>query len=73
MFDKYNVTFGAFFKAVLILLPASLIYVTTITPAYLGRNCLILSLFFDAMPCFCLRDTTICCDVETCGKSGYEI
>lgn len=45
MFDKYNVTFGAFFKAVLILLPASLIYVTTITPAYLGRNCLILSLF----------------------------
>lgn len=45
MFDKYNVTFSAFFKAVLILLPASLIYVITITPAYLDRNCLILSLF----------------------------
>lgn len=61
MNDKYNVTFSAFFKMALLVLPGMITFVVTLIPSYFGRNCLILSLFFDAMHGFCLRDSTIYC------------
>lgn len=45
MNDKYNVRFRAFFRLTMLILPASILYVTTIIPSYFGRNCFILSLF----------------------------
>ena len=45
MNDKYNVTFSAFFKMALLVLPGMITFVATLIPSYFGRNCLILSLF----------------------------
>ena len=45
MNDKYNVTFSAFFKMALLVLPGMITFVVTLIPSYFGRNCLILSLF----------------------------
>lgn len=43
--DRDNVTFSAFFKLAMIILPGILIYVTTLIPVYFGKNGLIFSLF----------------------------
>ena len=42
---KQNVTFGAFFKYAMMLLPGGILYVATIVPSKFGANWSILSLF----------------------------